>query len=639
MKRTTAYQKESETTSTEKLLDVIRNDEPSAVVEKIPLKKTFFKKTHKPSLRRWSIRKTEETVGIDIDSREMRLVRTISASDRRKIVKDYKIVTFPSAVPVNGPEFVNHVNKEIKSFCGESRDLRIWAALSPRGTELKYLKVPKVPRKQLSNYIFWAFKKEASFNESESIFSFDVLEEISEGGVKKAVVLGFAVPKWEVASVKQAFEQAGLPLTGISLYPIAFQNLFRRGWVNPRGGTFCVVSIGIEETAISIFQSNGHLVLSRTIKSSLTSMIEEVRKSRKGFGAIGLLFGKGGDGGEGSSSEVPPSTFEKQKEALFHFLNTPAYGGTDGGTLDDEAVFEALVPALDRLSKQIRRTLNHFFKTFGNKAVGTILLCGQLGTSTRISKYLENQFDVPTRNLNELFEDSLSFSDQAGIQSLPLSQRNRMANAVGISLSDNEITPNFLFTQEDRERKERTTLIHWAVVFLCVLIVAAMAGIFQYQEVRLSRQRARVAELEGKLEAYQPPVDQEMILRALSDINARRRLLRRYISKNLPVAVIHEILRVTPPPIRLIDLMVDLGTVSEGGNLPRGKRVSIVGLIPETDHGRKVLSEYGIKLENSAFFQNATSRMEPGEDAGNGSGGRFALDLDLEPTIAFNGAE
>ena len=93
--------------------------------------------------------------------------------------------------------------------------------------ETRYLRVPKVPEKQLANTVFWSYQKHSSFDEKNTIFDFFVLGDAEDGGAKKIAVMAYIAPRKGVEDLRDLFARAGFSLTGISIIPFAIQTLLR----------------------------------------------------------------------------------------------------------------------------------------------------------------------------------------------------------------------------------------------------------------------------------------------------------------------------------------------------------------------------------------------------------------------------
>jgi Tfp pilus assembly PilM family ATPase len=139
--------------------------------------------------------------------------------------------------------------------------------------ETRYIRIPKLPKKQIPNAVFWTFSKEVDFNEKQMLLDFRILGDVNENGITKTQVMTFTIPIAETQALKRLFAMAGYPLSGISIVPFAIQNLLKTGIVPATGHNTCCLFIGRDWSRITIY-AEGDLILSRGIKAGMRSMID-----------------------------------------------------------------------------------------------------------------------------------------------------------------------------------------------------------------------------------------------------------------------------------------------------------------------------------------------------------------------------
>ena len=160
--------------STEKLLNVIRGKDkesfsalgkqkvflsekkPAKKIKVIPPKRFFDKKVY--------------TVGVDYDWEFIRLIKTAKDSGGRPILVDQRVIKY-SQQPSNGlSEFNTLLKSSLVAFCGSVASCNIWTKISANYVNVYFLKVPRVPKKQLENVIYWTAKKEGFIDEKQISF-------------------------------------------------------------------------------------------------------------------------------------------------------------------------------------------------------------------------------------------------------------------------------------------------------------------------------------------------------------------------------------------------------------------------------------------------------------------------------------
>ena len=149
--------------STEKLLNVIRGKDKESFSAlgkpKVSLsEKKPAKKINIISPKRFFDKKVY-TVGVDIDREFICLVKTTN-SDGRPILVDQKVIKYSQQPSDDLSEFKTLLKSSLIAFCGSVDSCNIWTKISANDVNVYFLKVPRVPKKQLENVIYWTAKKE-----------------------------------------------------------------------------------------------------------------------------------------------------------------------------------------------------------------------------------------------------------------------------------------------------------------------------------------------------------------------------------------------------------------------------------------------------------------------------------------------
>jgi len=264
-----------EISSTEKLLNHIRGNQ-GATPPPAALPLSIYSQFKRSFLVSLPIKKPV-TVSAEIGRTEIRLVKAVAlATDRYQIV-DWRSVAMESGLSKESGRFLPFFQETLDKFVGNDRHAALWTTISSVDVETRFIRIPKVPKKQIANAVYWSFKREVSINDDQDIFDYDILGECTEEGLDKIEVLAYTVPKQRVEETKKLFAKAGYPLHGISFVPFAIQNLFRIGWVGA-GKSVCTLFIGQDWSRIAIY-SNNNLVLFRDIRAGLQGMVEAIAES------------------------------------------------------------------------------------------------------------------------------------------------------------------------------------------------------------------------------------------------------------------------------------------------------------------------------------------------------------------------
>ena len=592
-----------EITSTEKLLDIIRNKKDDNHTESVDTSKI------KPPKKRFKftipeivpVRKST-TIGIDIGHEYLRMVKTRRLADSQWELLDYRSV--PLVHAKNSPAFINLLKSEINKFCGSYKNTNIWAIMSAARVNVRHINIPKVPKKQIENAVYWTIKKETPFDETDSVFDFEIQREVSEQGVPKWLTMVYTAPKEAIEEVKGIFGQIGLPLAGISIIPFAVQNIFKTGWIAPAvEGTVASLFIGNNFCRIDIY-TKGKLIMTRGIKAGVSSMVESLtellmetnRESLKKERKLSLI------------------SVEQVRKVLFSLSpdSQPLTNEDVGFELTDKEKFHAILPALERMIRQVERTFEHFAGSLNYEKVTKIFVSSAMNISKPIIDYIGDQLGIESDVI-----DPLKLYADKSIEETSFSERLALTPAFGIALSDNAYTPNLLFRFKDKKNAANIILVNR--IMLAAFIAAALisSGIFLFQIQSARQKETQIASLEKELLQFSPRVDQNLISQMIANSRKQQMTSREYNDKYIGMAVISELSSLTPANIRLTNLKAHVGAALSGKAAAKepqkeiikeeSRNVVIEGIIfGDRKALESSLAGYIMKLDASPMFHHVT---------------------------------
>lgn len=459
--------------------------------------------------------KKSVAVGVDIGHDCIRMVKATGA-----VMLGHKCVPIPQSIEMGSPEFEDILRSELSPFCGPLKETEIWAAMPPSILEIRHIRIPKVGKKQIANAVYWTTKKEAPFDERETILDFVVQGDVMEQDNQKLSVMVCTAPAREVEEIKALFSRMGLPLKGISVAPFAVQNIFRRNLPGMEG-TSAVLSIGDDSSRLDIY-TQGNLVLTRNINTEINSMAE-------------------------------PS-----------------------------------LPALQRLTRQIEMTFEHYAINLGNEKIDRLYVSGDIKVQGTVLEYMRDRMRIPTQAFDPM--NSLSFTEEN------FSKRLSLVPSLGLALSGSD-TPNLLHIHKDKEKEASITRINNFIFAVFMVSVLICAGIFIYQGRIEARKKNLLVGLEQELSRFNPRLDQNLILQAAAKIKDRDGNLKEYGKRYIGMAVIEELSGLTPHEIRLVNLAVKSDGLTVEG-IAVGDRysaeASLLGFMMKLD-GSPIFSQVGIQ--------------------------------------------
>ncbi len=627
--------------STEKLLDLIRGkkasgkasaspvvrksppQKPGPASPKRPVKPERPEKTAKkrPPIFSFSPRvfkgQSKVTVGISLGENELRLVKVGQGADKKRVLLNYETVQYPARISPKNPQFVLFLKRILTQFCRESKRPEIWSSISSEKVEMRYLRIPKVPRKQVANTVYWTFKRDVSFDEKTDIFDFSLLGEVSEAGVQKTEVMAYTAPRDEVNQLRDLFAKCGFPLTGITIVPFLLQNLLRSRWVGTEAKSACSLYIGRDWSRIDIF-SNGNLVLSRGIKAGMQSMIESLRQQIAGEEPTP----RHGEEEEPFPEEPAAADLAQLPEAdearriFFGFIHHPQL--VDNPPIRkfvESDIFEMILPALERLIRQMERTLEHYALKFESAGVERIYLSGPVNTQQLMVDHIGEQLGMEI----DVFDPMGEASPLSDSITPPKSRYKREAflPAVGLALSDSEQTPNFIRTYQDKQKAAKTRQINSLLFAGLLLVMVACGAVYFRQSEQIDEKEMKVFALQRELDSFAPRVDRDLIGLLLQKVKKGQESMKGVGRRYKPVAVINEISRLTPSHIRLQSLSLDMKPTT--GDSSR-RLVRIEGVVfGERLTYESLLAEFLVKLQTSLLLndfsiQQRTSAFVEGKE-------------------------
>jgi Tfp pilus assembly PilM family ATPase/Tfp pilus assembly protein PilN len=622
--------KQDELSSTEKLLELIRDEGPSSLHAKPS-------GTPQPAGRRFktllsdslSFGKSVFSVGVDLGHEDVKLVKVKRVSDRKIELSEYARIALDPEIPRDHPNFHQFLRATLIKFCGTAGAVDMWGTIPSARVETRYLKVPKVPQKQIANTVFWSYQKHSAFDEKENVFDFEILGDAEEGGAKKIAVMAYIAPRKEVEDLRELFTRAGFPLTGISIVPFAVQTLLRTGRIRTYGAAVSSLYIGRDWSRIDIFADN-HLVLSRGIKAGIRTMVEALqREIEQNWFELSLAKSPTSDQNRIRAIKL---RLKQEMEIAQGLFFTPIHG-PEGGQADDkqlavkeERIFQMILPALERLVRQMERTIRHFALNFDNARVEKIYVSSGIRPHPRILDYIGEELGLPIEEFNP-------FAPAEGFQSVPVppestSEQGSYAPALGMALATNAITPNFLYTHKHRTKDSSTRRINRGVFACFFALILACAGLAFWQEQQIKEKEFQKLNLQNQLAGFEVRVDKSLILKLVEQIRAHNKDLQGAGKNLIGVAVLGEVANTTPPNVRLLSISARFGPA---GKPEAAKKVLILDGIVSGERStlEADLAAYLMTLKSSPLFKQPTISKKSLEMMDNQPVMRFTAQMDV----------
>ena len=623
--------KYDEISSTERLLDLIRDDNKSEHSPSNTSSQGAIGHRLKKLLSIPVTFKKVISVGLDLGHDDLKIIKIQRVSEYKFKMLEFDRIPFDPDISRESPQFHQFLKPILTNFCGHPNSAEIWCTTSSARVETRQIRIPKVNSRLIPNSVYWSYQRISAFNEKDILFDFEILGDVEEDDKAKIDVMAYTAPKSEIKDLKDLFSKTGFPLTGISIVPFAFQSLLRTGRIKTAEAHISSLYIGRDWSRIDIF-SEGFLVLSRGIKAGVKTMLEALRSEIEGNlfelsiarsptkdttriraikkklkheleQARQLFFGE--------SHDSPPNAPQERKRLL-----------------KEDRLFKMILPALERLVQQVERTLRHFAMQYENVTVGKIYISSGMEPHKRILEYIGKELGVATETLDPFVENP-SFISLVPVPETA-SERSSYVPSMGMALSRNGLTPNFLHTYKDKKKVVNIQRINRGVFAGFLLLVALCVGVSFWQDGQVKARELKLLELRQQLDGFAVRVDKKLILKLVNETQIKFREVREIGEKYFSVAVISEITDLTPVNVRLLSILTQVN------NQPGRKKATEKGtvILDGIVQGNRLVLEstlagYLMELRNSPLFDHPTISKKSFERIENKDGLRFTARLNL----------
>ena len=617
---------EKDISSTERLLNVIRRKEDAgeSPQDRNAGAAGIRQESKKPRLPFPS----REFIGVEIFRDRLNLVRT-SRGKRGWQVLDAASVSLPEGITPEHPDFPFFLKTHLENVL-RSRRTDIWVCLPPSRGEVWTVQVPKL-KKGLSNAVYWSARKEKAFNETEYFFDYRIMDEIQDQGTQKLEAEVCIAASREIRQYKQIFSDIGHPLAGITLPAFSLENLFTQKWIDPGEDAYAVLCIGEDASYIDIHGQQKSL-FNRVIKTGRDSILDSLTM---GYNLQGLeeenleLQGEQTEAADESQAALRrQQAAERLKQEVRRRREHEEMGSSAAGPY--QQLFDRLRPALERVARQMERTIDHSVNVLSHPSPSRIYICGAISFLPGLEAFFSEQLGIPA-----VLMDPISPQPESTSAALPLmedEERLSLVSAAALAMPSDR-TINFLRTASDKD-KEREALRNTNVVAAaCALLFVLTAAWWWTAGYDLRQARNQKAEVRQELDQYSPKLQSGDLARLAGDLEQKKNRLKRFSRKLQPVAVLKALNQVTPEPIELLHVRMEPGPDGSGTKKSSDKAgtLTVEGFVRSAPSLFEThLSGYLLKLRRSVIFKRSSIAKSTPETLNTGEDVyRFTLHIDL----------
>lgn len=556
--------------STERLLNTIRGDVSPAIepgpLSNITEQSISFHKTSAKNL----------TAGVLIEENYIALTLTCPGkSPATQQLLKWSFIQMPKGMTLGHNRFVSFLKQTLDDFLDKYRQAQVWTAIDTKNFKLRHIIIPDLAPSKIANAALWGFKKEFEIQEEEDIFDFQVLGTTQVDGIQKRKVVVFSAEKKQVSLLKSAFSKAGFPLTGITALPFAFHNFVKAGMVSPKA-PFVMAHVSRNHSNVFCMAEDG-ILLVRNIRSGSFSLAEDM-----------------------VSPDTDPNDITIDIPQMLKFE-------------DGDPDYQQINEAANRLISKIIRTGDYCSNQIaGNEPMNAYLFSGEIDECTAFVKSAEEQIPSRVDRFNPFDEPA----NQPGVGiAAPFNAilRNGIIQAFALSMSTNQLTPNFLFTYVHKEAKTRQKKINIGIagafaacMFICFAAWFWMGSMVETREQNLEKTSRQLA-------GYVPNVQKESLDILIAQARKKSNQIEQYTQDYLSLAVIGELCTKTPENIKIISMDADFRRPKADEKKEKHQKTKILpsraliisGTVSaEFTALESTLTGYIISLSDSPFFNN-----------------------------------
>ncbi len=552
-------------------------------------------------------------VGVHLDIDSLRV-----AEVSRGRVARWSCVSYPAGLSPDSPEFPAFLKKNLAEYHSAFRRASIWVVGPLPSLQVRFLSLPRVRPRQLSNLVYWTFRKEIPFDPKQTIFDYDVESEASTPGASKKTTeaTAYTVAKSDAQAIVDLFAAAGYPVDGIAISSFALRNLFG---IRPlaAAGPALGLYVGGNSSSLLFFKGK-QVVAHRVFKTGMNVMLDVLRDRHPDWS--------------------PARTYQAIREALAAAPSPEPLAEP----VPDETVriAETVHVAFDRLIQQVERSITAYLAGKSDEEIQNIYVAGSMAGLTGLVKELGVKLGLASLPL-DLFRPGLL---EAGVKPPEgPEEAGMMAVALGAAFSDPAHTPNLLHTYVERAqeaRRARWRLAGGVVGIAGLIVLAATGGWIGRRNHCL---RSELESVQSQIRQYAPYPDRAMIQAMLREATANSLQMKSMAARSLPAAALNQLALETPRDIRLTSIVLERDAGPKTGKRSKDTeaaapkiRIQLQGMVlgsPGSQESK--LASYVLRLEGAEMFERVwLNRSEEGRE-----GGEQVLLFDLEMKMDDLGGE
>ncbi len=343
--------------------------------------------------------------------------------------------------------------------------------------------IPYMPNSEILQALKWDMKNFLSFPVEEAAIDYEIIQEVTEGDVRKLKIAVACCPQETVDRNLALLRQAGIMPSVFTQYGFALKNTVST--LCPEASkTTAVLDIGHRFSGLLIFHDK-KLLFSRKLPVGGQDFTEEMMQS------LASVSGKG---------ELSFEEAEKMKKE-YGIVDSDG-SETPEGEVGGAQFLQLLRPNLEKLSKAIHRSFVYYCEKERNEPVETLLLLGGGGNLKNLTKTLNEALHIPVRKGDPL--TGYPCSDSSLLVHEP-ETLNRYASALGAALA-----PRNSINLLPIEIKKKTGLLikRSSIKALVTAVGVILVLVYIGMRIKLDNYEKRIAAANMELTALSPQIEE-----------------------------------------------------------------------------------------------------------------------------------
>lgn len=548
-------------------------------------------------------------IGVHLDIDALRVVEM-----SRGRISQWANVPYPPGLQASSKEFPAFLKKSLADFHSVFRRASIWAVGPLPSLQVRFLSLPKARPRQLSNLVYWTFRKEIPFDAAQTVFDYDVEGDVAGAGATKKTTdaTAYTVAQGDVNALVDLFDSAGVHVDGVVIPSFALRNLFR---VHPQNQPGPVLGLYVGSEASSLlFLKGKHVVAHRVFKTGMNVMLDVLRDRHPDWS--------------------PAKAYQTIADALRAVPSPEEAQTAEAAASEASQISSTVHTSFSRLIQQVERSMSAYLVGRSEEEIRNLHIAGSLAGLPPLVREMGSKLGLASQPL-DLFKAGLMESKVPGPTGPE--EAGMMAIALGAALSDPSHTPNLLHTYVKRAQEARQARWRMGAIVLGVAVLALLAvagGMVSH------RNRILGKELEGyqtQIKQFAPYPDRAMIQSMVNKAQMNSQQLKSMADRSLPVAALNQLALVTPEDIRLT-------SISLGRDQAKGKKdaagppqilLKVEGMVFGAPGSQKAkMAAFVLRLEDAEMFEQVSQyRTEEGREGGE-QVLLFGLDMKMDDLAA-----